>query len=271
MSWTITPGETLDPDAVYYIGRVEAADGQALEPAVVTALDAFVKGCKADGIWSAIKASCILAGARTTNGALVPLKGTAPTPVNFDLVNNTDYLRKTGLMGNGTTKYLNSNRSITDDLQNNAHIAVYQSTAASSNANVFMTHIGAVDANNIVSHIAEGFPSSFDVKIYRLQSPVSLAGLTKTSANNANGLQGVSRSAPGSFNFRAGRVNTSITSTSGAHVSGNYFVLAQNNTGTAASHSNARLAFYSIGESLDLALLDARVTTLINAFSTAIP
>jgi hypothetical protein len=33
--------------------------------------------------------------------------------------------------------------------------------------------------------------------------------------------------------------------------------------------SDSRLAFYSIGESLNLALLDARVTTLINAFSTA--
>jgi hypothetical protein len=34
---------------------------------------------------------------------------------------------------------------------------------------------------------------------------------------------------------------------------------------------NSRLAFYSIGESLDLALLDARVTDLINAFGAAIP
>jgi len=35
--------------------------------------------------------------------------------------------------------------------------------------------------------------------------------------------------------------------------------------------TNARLAFYSIGESLDLALLDARVTDLINAIGAAIP
>jgi hypothetical protein len=31
------------------------------------------------------------------------------------------------------------------------------------------------------------------------------------------------------------------------------------------------MSFYSIGESLDLALLDARVTDLINAFAAAIP
>jgi hypothetical protein len=35
--------------------------------------------------------------------------------------------------------------------------------------------------------------------------------------------------------------------------------------------TNARLAFYSIGESLTLALLDDRVTTLINAIAAAIP
>ena len=40
---------------------------------------------------------------------------------------------------------------------------------------------------------------------------------------------------------------------------------------TPASLTNARLAFYSIGESLDLALLDARVTALITAFGVAIP
>jgi hypothetical protein len=34
---------------------------------------------------------------------------------------------------------------------------------------------------------------------------------------------------------------------------------------------NGKLSFYSIGESLDLALLDARVTALITAFGVAIP
>jgi len=34
---------------------------------------------------------------------------------------------------------------------------------------------------------------------------------------------------------------------------------------------NARLSFYSIGESLNLALLDAKVKTLMNALAVAIP
>jgi hypothetical protein len=43
------------------------------------------------------------------------------------------------------------------------------------------------------------------------------------------------------------------------------------NNGSTGAFTSARLAFYSIGESLDLALLDARVTDLINAFAAAIP
>jgi hypothetical protein len=35
--------------------------------------------------------------------------------------------------------------------------------------------------------------------------------------------------------------------------------------------ADARFAFYSIGESLNLTALDARVTDLINAFGVAIP
>ena len=48
-------------------------------------------------------------------------------------------------------------------------------------------------------------------------------------------------------------------------------VFAQNAFGTVNNWVDARLAFYSIGESLDLALLDTRVTNLINAYAAAIP
>jgi hypothetical protein len=48
-------------------------------------------------------------------------------------------------------------------------------------------------------------------------------------------------------------------------------VYGVNNGSGFAAGVNARLAFYSIGESLNLALLDARVTDLINAFAAAIP
>ena len=128
MSLFISSVFTYDEDAGNYIQAVETADAQALEPATRKAINNFVIGCKADGTWDAIKASCILAGARTLAGALVPLVGTAPTNNGFIGI-GTDYVRKTGLLGDGTTKYLDSNRNNNADPQNSQHLAIWASTA----------------------------------------------------------------------------------------------------------------------------------------------
>jgi len=127
-------GVALDPDAAAYITAVEgpSADNQALEPAVITAINDFVVGCKADGIWSAIKASCILAGARTLSGALVPLVGTAPTNFNFG---SGDYARKTGLIGDGASKSLRTGL-LANGLGNTSHhFFINGSTLVTSGSN----------------------------------------------------------------------------------------------------------------------------------------
>jgi len=81
-----------DPDAIDYLNRVAAADGASVEVGIAQAIDAFVRGCKADSAgyagdptrsnWDAIQASCVMCGARTLSGALVPLK----TPYGPELV-----------------------------------------------------------------------------------------------------------------------------------------------------------------------------------------
>jgi hypothetical protein len=83
---------------------------------------------------------------------------------------------------------------------------------------------------------------------------------------------GISRAASSEYIKRGSGTNETVSVASLLPIDGNYFVLARNNFPLSVGNfSNARLAFYSIGESLDLALLDARVTDLINAFAAAIP
>ena len=67
-----------DADALDYLARVKAADGAGVEVGVATAVDAFVADSKALGVWDSIRASCVLAGARTLAGALVPLRDYGP-------------------------------------------------------------------------------------------------------------------------------------------------------------------------------------------------
>ena len=254
MSWTITPQQKIDPDAAVYLSRVETADGQVLEAGVRTAVDQFVLGCKADGIWPAIKASCILAGARTVSGALIPLAGVDPINNNFV---SGDYNRKTGLAG-GAGRYIAANRAGNADPQNNTHISIYVSTAATSGAGVFPPYIGHQSTPQTI--------------IFRNQSSGSIGFRCQTSTADSSGdgsqvgLIGLSRAASASFVFRASGSNTTITRTSEVSTSTDYQIV-----GSATGGNNGRFAFYSIGESLNLTLLDTRVTALINAFGTAIP
>jgi len=246
-----------DPDALAYIAAVETADGATLEDGVKSAINNFVAGCKSDGIWSAIKSSCILAGARTLNGALVPLAGTAPT--NFNFV-SADYNRETGLVGNTTTKYLNSNRASDADPQNNASLAIWVSTPATAINQYYLAALRTTPTPQVASGI------STNVGLF-IRNTTGVPNSNRTGT----GLAGVSRTASNSYNWRwAGATGTSTSASTGTY-NGNLFVYGSNTNGAIATRSNGRLAFYSIGESLDLAALDSRVSTLITDLAAAIP
>lgn len=251
-----------DPDAATYIAAVEATDLQALESATRVAIHSFVKGCKADGIWPAIKASCILAGARTLAGALVPLVGAAP--INVGPFVAGDYNRKTGLVGDASTKELNSRAAVNATCPfNNAHVSVYVSSAATSGH----SYIGA---DNFT-------PNTGEIGIYR--NATNFAGRFQTTnvystsrLSTSVGFIGAARNSSASVSFRSNSTTDSITnaSTGSSSSSANIGVFSRN-IGEPTNRTNGRLAFYSIGESLNLALLDTRVTALINAFAAAIP
>jgi hypothetical protein len=250
-----------DPDAQTYLQAVEVADNQALEQGVQQAVNQFVIGCKADGIWNAIKASCILAGARTLTGALVPLVGTAPT--NFNFVSG-DYNRETGLVGNGSTKYLSSNRNSNTDPQNSNHNAVYTSFVGTYDTTV-RGYIG--DTGDLATPGANVILQSSSVGLFSRNR--SSAG-TATNIAPSIGLIAVSRSSSVSYTLRNNKSNIAVI-TASEQPANSTVLIFRRGVALSPEYTNARLAFYSIGESLDLALLDARVTTLINAFAAAIP
>jgi hypothetical protein len=258
-----------DPDAAVYVAAVEAADGQSLETATKVAIHSFVKGCKNDGIWPAIKASCILAGARTLDGALVPLAGTAPTNVGGLFVSG-DYNRKTGLAGDGSTKYLNSNRAGNADPQNNFHMSVYKTSQPSS-----------VSGSTASSYIGHGGGGTGRSSLFSTNTFTVVSSANRSTANSGIAVSdnvtttfiGTSRPVSANFSLRYAGTDYSYSIASQTSNSQSIFVFGRSaaSANTLEFPANARLAFYSIGESLDLALLDARVTDLINAFAAAIP
>ena len=258
----LVPRATFDPDAAAYLRAVEAADGQALETPVKRAVDDFFRGIKADGTFSAIKAACLLCGARTLAGALVPLVGTAPTNVADGFVEG-DYTRggaTPGLKGDGTS-YLDSGRANNSDPQNDKHLACYQS-AAGSPPEALIGSIIRTPALSVSQVFLATIPSVVGAAI---NSPA----VKQENGSVGIGLVGAVRNAGTQTLYFAGNSYDEERESNGHH-SLNTFVFARNDEGAVSFPSDATLAFYSIGEALDLALLDTRVTALITAIGAAV-
>lgn len=247
-----------DADALTYINAVQAADGQSLENSVKIAINDFVVGCKADGIWTAIKASCIMAGARTLSGALIPLAGAAPTNNGFV---SGDYDRKTGLIGNGTSKNLNANRNNTDDPQDDKHISAYCTTGNTRDATRQL--IATVTANNTGACSLFTSTTAFSCRISYGLPPTGII-----ASGLINGFQGGSRNNSLSVDAYFNNSNNSVSNVSATQISSATFIFSN---AASTFFSDARISFYSIGTSINLALLDARTTTLMNTLASVLP
>jgi hypothetical protein len=252
----LRPRVSGDPDALRYIAAVQAADGQSLEAGVKKAISDFVVGCKADGIWTAIETCCIFAGARTLSGALTPLVGVSPTNVNFV---SGDYDRKTGLVGNGSNKRVRSGYVNKADHQNNRHDAVFVQSASTLHLSRYYSSTTTNPSNQMVVNTTT---NQLNVRSFT-------GGDWSVNTAAATGLLGVSRASSNFYLIRAnGATITTVNQVAGAPgaVELSWFAAA---AGT--SFSNGRLQFASAGYALDLALLEARVSTLITAIGAAIP
>jgi hypothetical protein len=259
-----------------YIDRVVAADVAAgntlgLEVGVRDAYDVFIRDSinvgdlgTSGGVLSQansiIKAAPIMAGARTLPGCLVPLVGTAPT--RFGTEGGWNYNRRTGLAGNGTNNYLNSNRLLNAQPQNSIHLASWVTNVGAPSS----IYMGALTSASPLNTTQLGYNSQQNSAAYLngddSQNEVPISAPT---------LYGASRASSNNYTVRVGSVNRITTDASLTPGSLSIAVFARNSNGTFNAHTTARLSFYSIGESLDLAQLDSRLATLMNAIAAAIP
>jgi hypothetical protein len=247
---------TYDADALAYLTAVEAADGQALENAVKIAINTFVKGCKTDGIWSALTHACIMAGARTLSGALIPLTGLASTNNNFV---SGDYNRKTGLIGNASTKSLQTGYFNTALPTDNDHLSCYVTQAPSIGA-INKMFIGTATGTGGRLYLQCNITSGLNFK----NRSSTGAGITIASEGITLGFKGHSRNSSTNTIIRSSQTNTTDTSASTSPNAQSIGVLAGASN---VNYSDARMSFYSLGTDINLALLDTRITTLMTTLN----
>jgi hypothetical protein len=163
------------------------------------------------------------------------------------------------LQGNGTDNYLDSNRNNNADSQNNVHNSVCATSLQAINAVL----IAAADPSTAAG---AGGNAIFTLGTSRCRANTAS---TAPPTPPAAGLLGISRSAGSQYVSRHSGQNNTILIPSDGLLSQNILIFRRQSSSPA--YTTSRLAFYSIGESLDLALLDARVTALMNALAAAIP
>jgi len=255
-----------DADAAAYIAAVEAADGQALEAPVKTAITTFIVNVKAQGGWDAIKSACILSGARTFAGALTPLKGTAPTNV---LLSSADYSRRLGISALSTyflSPYIDTNRANNADPQNDKHLGIYITNSFGSTG-AFIAGSGFNSGDSTLSVN----PTTNDFIRLRTNSTAN----TNLPWYLGNGFTGFSRYSSTLFAgfSNSGIQNTNYSSLSVTPTSSNITLF---NRATGGTTSAETISFYSIGTTIYDATNGAKafnaindnLTILMTAFST---
>jgi hypothetical protein len=236
-------------EAADYFSRIRLA-GSSITTDNKVAVGNFIEGCKADGIWSSIKASCLLAGPDTLAGALVPLVG--PTPINSSF-SNTDYNRITGLIGDGLTKQISTNYAGSPVLQDNVSASVWGTT--------FTTANGAYVSCGRTTTGATAISRSGGALV-RCQDAIGSTG----PAFFTSGLYGVSRSNSSEFVcFSSGVLGAPVASTSQTQSTDTWTIF--NHSRSTFSYSNSRLSFYHVGNALNLTLLNARLATYMSSLT----
>jgi hypothetical protein len=258
-----------------YLDRVTAADVAAgstlgLERGVTDGFNVALQDLVADTILgvsgnviaqapSISKAMSFLCGARTLSGCLVPVVGPAPTNFNFT---GPRYNRKTGLQGDGATTYLDSNRNNDADPQNSRHFGLYVSTA--STQGVGNQYIGTQDATGGSLLGRSGIVTNL------FGSLSNQSGEAFTNRGGHTGFVGLVRNSSASIAMRS--ESTQATSAVASQTPRSESILVFARPGSPAqAYSNARISSYSIGESLDLAVLDARISTLMATLAAVLP
>jgi hypothetical protein len=256
-----------DRDAETYIAAVEAADGVQLEQSVRAAILQFVVGLKEDNVWRLLKSTCILSGAKTLSGALVPLVGGSITNANFV---SADYNRRTGLQGNGTNKSLRT--------------SLVGNTLSGNSYHMFVSgpNLPRPSALNVACGVYQGN--------YSATVDLTFSTGTLREARSGTALGQNTANIPIASAITAGTLCVSKTSTvdvrlyqngvicgyatAGVHTASMttlaFSVFGRNDNNTTLFHSAARLHFFSIGDGLSMTAslaLHERVTALTAAIA----
>jgi hypothetical protein len=268
----INPYAFYDTDAQAYISAVETADGQGLEDGVKNAINAYVLELKLNSIWTDATQLLLPCGPRTLAGALIPLKGTAPS--NSGTFVTGDYSRKLGLTGSGT-KYLNSN-VLQNSLPSSTHtLAWYGNITENSGNSVLIGAFNSSTNNQATLLFLDTWAAYVSGRAFRSATFTSGNFPVSTSTASADCVIGSRTATNNATLYVNGTATSNGFTVTPAFEARSLYWFASNQSGAAAAYSASRLAvggIYSSGlSSTQAAAFRSASATYLAALDTAIP
>ena len=245
--------QRLHPMTRDYIARLQAVDGH--EPVFDAANDYLIRELVNLGgaYWDTMGTMTTLCG-KLFAGLLVPLRDGMNVGTNINFVSG-DFNSKTGLVGDGSSKYINSNRNNNADGQNDHALGAWVTALPSA------TGVRGLIGSNSTTDINIGssgiFRSGMHTTAYQVRSRFTEVSdpFNVSSTADALGLVAISRSAGSNFTFRAKGANTTVTGDSMTPGNFETHVLRSQ-----TFYGNQRITLYHIGPALNLATLDGILT-----------
>ena len=240
-------------EAQDYFDRLDTAGDTTYTPykqALANYIDSLVT--LGGAYWDDLESAASFVGVGI-QGVTVPLKSTMPTLTNNNFVAG-DLDPLTGLLSDGSTKYLATGLTGTDLSQNDHSLSVYASSGAITG------FLGGTYSTNFTRPIAVALVGT-GTSFYSTAPLNSSSKITSTPS-----LVGLSRSASTEFTARTNQGDETFTRTSGTPNTGGLSLYA---VGAGVAPTVARLATYHAGPALNLATLEGLQETLLNEVAAA--
>lgn len=214
--------------------------GDPVPTAYKEAISDYITELKAvSGLWDNITQLVITAGATTIFTSLIPVKGSFPSGIN--LVNG-DLGIKTGIKGNGSTKYIQSGyTTVVGTSQNDFHMYGYYTEMPTTNATALFGQGGATTSGGTMILYGTG-ANNTSIKCRN-------SAADTVTGNTGVGGYGVNRNASANYQAKRASTTSTITRTSQAPPARRIHLLARtgNSDDNPANHSDARLLLWTIG------------------------
>lgn len=239
---------TFSPEALDYFSRLDTA-GDTTYTTYKQPLANYIDSLVTLGgaYWDTMESAASFVGVGI-QGITVPLRDGMPTLTNNNFVAD-DLDALTGLLSDGSTKYLATGLTGTDLSQDDHSFSVYASSGATTG------FLGGLYGTNFTRTIA--FALATNTTNFYDTAPLDASSkITSTPS-----LVGISRSASTEFTARTNQGDETFTRTSGVPNTGGLSLYA---VGAGVAPTTARLATYHAGPALNLATLEGLQDTLIS-------